>query len=86
MEESPPKDGEPSTKTVKVKSWTWCNHHLVWRNHSPDGCRLVKKRREEQFMTNSADTSDTGATSASSAISLGLSYMATIASGAARDE
>ena len=57
---------------------------MAWGNHSYNECRLGKKRQEEQLTANSATTPDTGATSP--AISQGLSYMATIANIAARDE
>lgn len=86
----PPKEGESSTKTVKGKPWTWCVHHMAWGNHSANECRMGKKRQQEQMVANSAAASDTvGASaspSASSSIYEGLSYMATIASVAARDE
>ena len=82
----PHKDGEPSTKTVKRKSWTWCVPHMGWGNQSSDECRLGKTCREEKIVANSADTSNTGAISASSVISQGLSKMAAITSIAARDE
>jgi hypothetical protein len=81
----PPKDGEPNTKTVKGKHWTWCIHHMAWGNHSVNECRLGKKRTTG-FVANSANMADIGTTAASSAISQGLAYMATIANVAARDE
>ena len=81
----PPKDGEPNTKTVKGKHWTWCIHHMAWGNHSVNECRLGKKRTTG-FVANSANMADIGTTAASSAITQGLAYMATIANVAARDE
>ena len=45
---TPPKEGEPTTKTVD--SWTchWCVHHMSWCGHSSNDCELGKHRAQDQ--------------------------------------
>ena len=82
---TPPKDGEPLTKTVKGKVLNWCPHHMAWVAHLPEDCKLGKQRMAEQLQAQSATTSE-GANVASSSTTQALDYLAAVATSAARDE
>nr|ACA60902.1 gag protein [Thalassiosira pseudonana] len=45
---TPPKDGEPTTKTVGDHTFNWCVHHMAWVWHKSENCDLGKKRAAEQ--------------------------------------
>ncbi len=42
----PPKEGEPTSKTVGKKTWHWCEHHMAFTVHKPQDCKLGKQRAE----------------------------------------
>jgi hypothetical protein len=77
----PPKDGEPTTKTVGGRTFKWCIHHMAWANHTSEECRVGQERKAEQASStaNSATTSTTVASSSS------MNYLAALAA-ASRDE
>ena len=65
----PPKDGEPTTKTLKNKKGEdytlhWCIHHMAWCAHKSEECRLGKNRTNSHghgpnsFQANSATTEE----------------------------
>ena len=43
-----PKPGEKQTKTVNQKTFHWCPHHKLWSEHTPEDCRIGKKKAQEQ--------------------------------------
>jgi hypothetical protein len=40
----PPKDGEPTTKTVDGTEWHWCKHHKKWQHHTTEECHMGTKQ------------------------------------------
>lgn len=38
-----PKEGEPHTKTVGKRMYTWCPHHKYWGAHAAPDCFKVNK-------------------------------------------
>ena len=44
----PPKDGEPTTKTVDGWTCHWCIHHMAWCGHTSEACNLGKARMQTQ--------------------------------------
>ena len=60
---TPPKDGEPHTKTVNGWECHWCEHHMAWCGHKSRDCELGKRRaREQQQASYQARTSTSAAT------------------------
>ena len=43
---TPPKDDDPTSKTVKGKIYHWCLHHMAWVRHKPEDCNLKKQREQ----------------------------------------
>ena len=77
----PPKDSEPTTKTVAGKIFKWCIHHMAWANHTSEECRVGQERKAEQAgSTASSATTPTAIASSSS-----MNYLAALAA-ASRDE
>ena len=44
----PPKDGEPTSKTVDGWNCHWCIHHMSWCGHKSEDCKLGKARMQAQ--------------------------------------
>ena len=49
---TPPKQGEPHTKTVDGWQCHWCIHHMSWCGHTSPQCELGKRRIREQQDSN----------------------------------
>ena len=78
---TPPKDGEPTNKTVDGKLFQWCIHHMAWFLHTSSGCRLGQQRTNEQAGKSQTNSATTAAVATSSQ----MNYLAAVAA-ASRDE
>ena len=76
---TPPKDDEPTSKTVDGKLFQWCIHHMAWVLHTSSDCRLGQHCINEQAGTSQANSATTAAVAAAVASSSQMNYLADVA-------
>lgn len=77
----PPKDGEPTSKTVDGWSCHWCIHHMAWCGHTSTDCQLGKRHLAEQQASRKTYKAALSTTTMSEdpAVSRQMGYMAKLA-------
>lgn len=76
---TPPKEGEPTTKTVDGWTCHWCVHHMSWCGHSSNDCELGKRRAQEQQQQRSYKAAVASTSKVDPAVQHQQSFMAKLA-------